>query len=158
MDHQPNWIKILLQPLLEGQRADPLERLSRPSQRSMGVLPMSSPSQCVPCSTHSPHQASRGVSGILPGMVRVRLRWGEAPSPHCLAPGGCLAQTEESEPPELLQGRGERKAGLRGPSGQTGIPTREGRPSNLSPLRKVWSTEIDGDAKLGRGRCQWSGD
>ena len=65
-----------------------------------------------------------------------------------IAPGGCLAQTEESEPPELLQGRGGRKAGLRGPSRQTGIPMREGRPSNLSPLCKVWSTERDGDAKL----------
>ena len=75
-----------------------------------------------------------------------------------MAPGGCLAQTEKSRPLELLQGRAERKARLGDPSGQTGIPVGGGRPSNLSPLRKVCSTERDGDAKLGGGRCQWSGD
>ena len=70
-------------------------------------------------------------------------------TPAPIAPGGCLAQTEESEPLGLLQGRGERKARFRGPSGQIGMPVGGGGPSNLSPLHKVWSTKRDGETKLG---------
>ena len=150
MDHQPNWVQILLQPLPEGQTAVPLGEviLSLPEERG---CPAKQPfTVCALQHAESPPDVMRSLrSPHWDGQGEIGMGRSTLATPAPIAPGGCLAQTEESEPLGLLQGRGERKARFGGPSGQIGMPVGGGGPSNLSPLHKVWSTKRDGETKLG---------